>query len=254
MNSQNLVSELHRRQKEIWLKFADGYLCNSSNDFLKSFGSYLKEGYRDAEKSDNVFVESTWATKQHDILKHMLDFEAFTLSSKQAKGCALIGKSDFNKLEFIKNYFSTRSLFEFTGEETAGHYVVVDCLNIKGYNGLIKELVKNHDVAYIVFDNCDSLLKHDKAVQVFKHLSEDYPGLTIITKNNEAVNFKTESFFVFLGEENTLSIAVEKQILKGNGVSAYWHLNAFIHYVHVYDFNKGELYLGHDVTPPDIHL
>jgi hypothetical protein len=105
------------------------------------------------------------------------------------------------------------------------------------------------DAAVVIFDNSDSLLKHDEVLQAFKHLSEGCHGLTVITKSDEAVNFETDSSFVFLGEENTLHIAVERQVLKGLGASAYNHFDAFIHYIHVYDFDKGERYYGRDVTP-----
>ena len=179
----------------------------------------------------------------------MLDFEAFRIPAMRKKGCVLVGKTDFNKLEFIKNYFTNSGLSEFADNKSAVYYAVVDCSRIKGYNGLIKELIKNQEAAYVIFDNCDSLLKHDWVLQVFKQLAEDYPGITIITKNNEAENFKTDSSFVFLGEENTLHIAVEKQIPKGFGASAYNHFDAFLHYIPVYSFDKGEKYYEHDVIP-----
>jgi hypothetical protein len=167
----------------------------------------------------------------------------------QARGYALIGRTDFNKLEFIKNYLAVCGLSEFAGGKTAGRYAVVDCLDIKGYNGLLKALIKNQDISYVIFNNCDSLLKHDGTLQAFKQLSEDCPGITLITKNDETVVFKTDSSFVFLGEENTLYIAVEKQTPKGLGASAYNHFDAFIHSIHVYDFDKGERYFGHDIDP-----
>jgi hypothetical protein len=167
----------------------------------------------------------------------------------QAKGFALIGETGFDKLELIKKYFEAAGLSEFSGDETECRYAVVDCSDIKGHNGLIQSLVKNQDVAYVIFDNCDSLLKHDEALRTFKCLSEDYPGFTLITKNNETVNFKTDSSFVFLGEENTLPTAVEKQVPKGLGASAYNHFDAFIYYIHVYDFDKGERYYGREITP-----
>jgi hypothetical protein len=234
-------------QKEIWLKLADNYLRNSGNEFLSHFGAYLEKGYRGANNC--AFSEQPQATKQQILLKKMLDFEAFCLPDVRVKGFALIGKTGFNKAELIKNYFVVCGLTEFSGNETGGCYAVADCSAIKSYGSLIKTLVKYQDVTYVIFDNCDSLLKNDGALQAFKHLSEDFPGLTIIKKNDEAVNFKTDSRFVFLGEENTLYLAIEKEISKGLGASAYNHFDAFIHYIHVYDFDKGERYYGHDVAP-----
>jgi hypothetical protein len=233
----------------IWLELVSGYLRDSDSEFLRSFSDYLEEGYKGQEQADYAFKEPSWSTKQQFLLKKMLDFEAFRLTPMQTKGCALIGKTDFDKLEFIKAYFKVLGLSEFAGNETEFRYAVVGCSGIKGYGDLIKSLVKNQDTAYVIFDNCDSLLKHDEALIAFKQLSEDYSGLTLITKNKETINFKTDSFFVFLGEENTLHIAVEKQIRKGLGASAYNHLDAFIHYIHVYDFDKGERYYGYNVSP-----
>jgi hypothetical protein len=249
MNDRDFARNLRKAQKEIWLKFADNYLRNSGNEFLGCFSAFLKEGYKGSEQAEGVFNKPAWATKQQIALKYMLDFEAFRFPPVRVKGCALIGKTDFNKLEFIRKYFEVCGLSEFTGDETEGRYAVVDCSDIKGYGGLIKALVRNQDAAYVVFDNCDSLLKHDDAVQAFKQLAEYSPGITVITKYDESFTFNTDSSFVFLGEENTLHIAVEKQVLKDNGVSAYNHFNAFIHFIHVYDFDKGERYYGHDVIP-----
>jgi hypothetical protein len=253
MNDKNFGRDLRKGQKERWLGLADNYLRNSGNEFLEYFCDFLKEGYKDSEQLEYAFKKPSWATEKQVMLKNMLDSEAFGFPSTQVKGFALIGKTDFNKLEFIKEYFIACGLSEFTGGETEGRYAVVDCSDIRGHNGLIKSLVKNQDVAYIIFDKCDSLLKHDEVLQMFKQLSEDDIGLTLITKNDETVNFKTDSAFVFLGEENTLHLAVEKQILKGQGLdtSASSHFHAFLRYIHVYDLDKDERYYGHDV--PMIH-
>jgi hypothetical protein len=249
MEDRNFARDLRKRQKERWLSLAGNYLRNSGNEFLELFCEFLKEGYKDAEQSEYAFKKPSWATEKQVMLKNMLDSEAFGLPSVRDKGFALIGKTDFNKLEFIKEYFEACGLSEFIGDEAEGRYAVVDCSGIKGHNGLIKSLVKNQDVAYVIFDNCDSLLKHDEVLQTFKQLSEENAGLTVITKNDETVNFKTGSFFVFLGGENTLHIAVEKQTLKGLGTSAYNHFDSFIHHIHIYDFDKGSQYYGDDVAP-----
>jgi hypothetical protein len=247
MDGEDFAKDYRKRQRDIWIKFARGYLQGSSNAFLERFSDFIEEGYKNIGLAEYRFNEPSNATKQQILLKEMLDFEAFRDSSMQVKGCALVGKTEFSKLEFIKNYFTVCGLSEFAGDETADHYTVVDCSEIKGYNGLIKCLVKNQDVAYVIFNNCDSLLKHDGALQAFKQLFEEYPGITLITKNNESVNFRTDSFFDFLGEENTLHIAVEKQIPKGLGASAYNHFDAFLHYIHIYDFDKESRYYGHDI-------
>jgi hypothetical protein len=241
--------DLRKEQKERWLGLADSYLRNSGNEFLELFCGFLEEGYKDLEQSEYVFKEPSWATEKQIMLKKALDFETFGVLFTQNKGFALIGKTDFNKLEFIKEYFEACGLSKFTGDGTKGHYAVVDCSEIKGYGSLVKSLVKNQEAAYIIFDNCDSLLKHDEVLQAFKQLSEENAGLTVVTKNDETVNFKTDSSFVFLGEENTLHRAVEKKVSNGNEVRAYNHLDAFIHSIHVYDFDRNERYYGHNVIP-----
>jgi hypothetical protein len=172
MDDKSFARDLHKGEKERWLKFSDSYLRNSGSEFLELFCSFLEEGYGDSEQSGYTFKEPFWATEKQIMLKEMFDFEDFRLPSWQTKGFALIGKTDFNKLEFIKEYFEVCGLSEFTGDKTEGHYAVVDCSGIKGYNGLIKSLMKNLDVTYVIFDNCDSLLKHDEALQSFNYLSE----------------------------------------------------------------------------------
>jgi hypothetical protein len=239
MNENQYILDMRQRQYEVWLKMADNYLSQSDDDFLTRFSAYLREGYKDADKRQYLFNEPAWAIKQQKMLKEMLDFEAFRLPCMQTKGCALIGKTGFSKLEFIKNYFAARGLPEFTGGETDRCYTIVDCSGIKGYGGLIKALVKNKDVPYIIFDNCDSLLKHGEALKTFKQLSEDYPGFTIITKSGDSVDFATDSFFMFFGEQNTVRTAVDLAT-EDEMPSVYNHFSAFLSYIHVYDFDKGE--------------
>jgi hypothetical protein len=248
VNETDFIKILRVKQREVWLKLADSYLANSDDEFLKGFYGYIKEGYKDSEQTDAHFNAPAKAAKQQRLIKDMLDFEVFKPLSSRVKGYALVGRTSFSKLEFIRNYFSASGLTESAGSKTGGHYAVVDCSGIKGYKGLLKALAKYRDADYTVFDNCGSLLKQDGALQVFKQLSEICPGLTIIGKNDETVNFTTDSFFVFLGKENTLHTAVERQIPKGLGDSAYNHLDAFLHYIHVYDFDKGERYYGHDIA------
>jgi hypothetical protein len=248
MDKEDFSRDYRERQKGIWFKFVESYLKESSDEFLRRFSKFIKEGYEDSENTEFKFNEPVGATSHQTMLKDAFDFDVLRLPSMQNKGFAFIGKTSFDKLDFIKNYFAVCGLSEFTGDEVEGRYAVVNCSELKGYNSLVKALVKNQDVAYVIFDNCDSLLKHDGALQAFKQLSEDNIGLTFITKNDETVNFKTDSAFVFLGEENTLHIAVEKQNLKGLGASAYNHFDSFIHHIHVYDFDKGERYYGHDVA------
>jgi hypothetical protein len=247
MDKEDFSIDYRKRQRGTWLKLAESYLQGSSDEFLRYFSKFIKEGYEYSENTGFKFNEPIWATPCQTMIKDAFDFEAFRLPSMQNKGFALIGKTSFNKLDFVKNYFSVCDLSEFTGDETEGRYAVVDCSDIKGPNSLIKSLVKNQDVSYVIFDKCDSLLKHDGSLQVIKNLSEDFPGLTLLTKNGEMVNFKTNSSFIFIGEENTMRIAVEKQVSKGLGASARNHLDAFVHYIHVYDLNKGDQYFGHDV-------
>jgi hypothetical protein len=248
MDKKDFSRDYRKTQWGIWLKLAESYLKGSNDELLRCFSKFIKEGYEDSENTEFKFNEPVWATPYQTMLMEAFDFDALRLPSMQNRGFALIGKASFDKLDFVKNYFAVCGLLEFTGEETEGRYAIVNCSEIKEYNGLVKSLAKNQDVAYVIFDNCDSLLKHDGALQVFKQLSEDNIGLTFITKNDETVNFNTDSAFVFLGEENTLHIAVEKQASKGNRVSAWDHLDAFVHCIHVYDFDKGERYYGHDVS------
>jgi hypothetical protein len=237
-----------RRRKDTWVRLARNYLRDSDNEFLKDFATYLEEGYKDSEQAGCTFKEPSWATKQQILLKEILDFDAFRLPGFQNRGFALFGKTDFSKLEFLKAYFSVCGLSEFTGGEPARRYVIADCSEVKGYNGLLKVLVKNQGVAYVIFDNCDILLKHDGILQAFKQLFKGFPGITVTTKNGESVNFKIDSYFIFLSNENTLHFVVEKQTPKRNGMIAYNHFNAFVHYIDVYDFNKSARYYGHDIV------
>jgi hypothetical protein len=114
-----------------WLRFSDNYLRNSGNEFLERFGTCFEEGYKSAEQADYVFKRPSLATEQQIPLKEIFDFEAFRTPSMWVRGYALIGKTDFSKLEFVKNYLTVCGLSEFTGDETEGRYAIVDCSGIK---------------------------------------------------------------------------------------------------------------------------
>jgi hypothetical protein len=247
MGKSDFSLEYRKRQKEIWFKLAKSYLMMSDNEFLRQFSKFIEEGY--SKKAEFIFDAPEWATPYQTMIKDAFDFEVLRLSSMQNKGFALIGKTDFDKLEFITKYFLVCGISEFTGGDAGSRYAVIDCSDIKGRNGLLEALVKTQNVSYVVFNNCGSLLKHDSALRTFKHLLDGYFGLTLITKDNKTVVLKTNSSFIFLGEENTLRIAVEKQALKGDDAGAYNRMDAFVHHIHVYDFDKGERYRGQDVTP-----
>jgi hypothetical protein len=138
------------------------------------------------------------------------------------RGCALLGKTSFDKMEAVQNFLS----------EQGRRFVVVDCLNEAGDADSLTKVAKRYqNTPYVIFNHCESILGRDDIIKVFAHLldADEYPIL-----------FPTESFYVFIGDKNTLGQGA-------NGENPD-HIDSFCTFVNCYDFDKDERYMGHNAT------
>jgi len=78
-------------------------LNTSDNDFLKEFSKYLKETYKDVKRT--MIPDVDWRMEMlDDFIGHI--YILLIAHKKYYNGCAMLGKTPFDKLDF------TRSLLE----------------------------------------------------------------------------------------------------------------------------------------------
>jgi hypothetical protein len=141
------------------------------------------------------------------------------------RGCALLGKTSFDKLKTVREFLSGQGV-------TDDKLVVIDCPNETGDADSVIKLAKKYQKApYVIFNRCEGLLCRNDVLKVFAHL---------LDPDEYSVLFPSESFYVFLGDENTL----------GRGkVENSDHLDSFCTFVNCYDFDKGRRYMGYNAMP-----
>jgi len=151
--------------------------------------------------------------------------EAFSIScqfNEGKGGCAFLGKSNFDKLDQIKKYLIKWGWDEYTNEEKLSikNYIVIDCNKEKINYDLIKKYRK---IPCVIFNNCEQHLEDIEIIRMFAH---------ILDEENYTNDFKTLSFYVFLGNKN--SIPKHENDYK----------NSFCNYITIYDCDDEKIYTG----------
>jgi hypothetical protein len=178
-------------------------------------------------------------------------WEDYLMPFMSSRGCALLGRTVFDKLVAVRKFLIDRKFTEFVytkfdlikfdhveygPKEMAGHFVIHDC------RGLGHEINANADsilritgvyrnAPYVIFNNCEDILRQDDVLRVFVHLMD---------KDEYAAPFPCESFYIFLGVENT----IPKKDNYSVGSADSDHFDSFCTCVRCYDFDAGKLYLG----------
>jgi hypothetical protein len=164
----------------------------------------------------------------NDFLEEHLEFtHAFR------RGCARLGKTAFDKLEAVRGFLSDHGFIELGGQDkTDKGFVVIDCRKEAQDPDAILNIAERHQkIPYVIFNNCGDILRRDDILRGFARLldSEEYEA-----------PFPTESFYVFLGDENVISRNVDSSVED----SASDHIASFCHYIPCYDFDVEEQYSG----------
>jgi hypothetical protein len=195
-----------------------------------AFFRILDPSFLDKLKNIEPILNSELIKRNIDIQRFDMDciFEsvfqdAFSVScqfQKRKGGCAFLGKTDFDKLERM-----TKCLLKFNWNDyknnvnpSISNYVVIDCLSENIDYDIIK---KYRDMPCVIFNNCECILGNMETIKMFAR---------IFDKKKRANEFNTLSFYVFLGNENTMSKIAND------------YINSFCEYVTVYDCEK--IYCG----------
>jgi hypothetical protein len=223
----------------------------SDCSFLQNFSQYLKDR-----------INSDKYTPDHDSPMSVLYYFIESIynlpkmpRSFMNKGCALLGETPFDKLDFTRAFLESYGASEYVNNgNTIKRYAIINCIGktgrIRRSYTLLALLKKYKDVPFVIFNNCESLLKKDDYLVLFKHLSEYNRTVTFFTDRGDPAdaNFSVKSWYILLGDENKIHEAPEKEKPAfRSAVQA--HIDAFLSHISVYDFNKGSRYYGHDIIP-----
>jgi len=155
------------------------------------------------------------------------------------RGCALLGKTDFNKLESVKKFLIEQGFTEWNGDEEneeQEHFVVHDCQGKAQRKSIEKAVAKYKDVSYVIFDNCDLILKDHDIIRIFVHLidKDEYNGSFDVKNSNGGIDiFETSSFYIFIGNENLIPKKGDFQVESAEAD----RIDSFCTYINCLDFN-----------------
>jgi len=197
----NSYSSVFNREKDM-LKFA-GNLEASDNAFLREFSQYLKECYKSGRFEERP--DCDWRMEKLDEFLSWVYL--LPTAPVAAKGCALLGGTPFGKLELVRAFLETHGVAEYAeGGPTENCYAVVDCCGkAKRDHSLMSAALKYRDVPFVIFDNCENILKMEENLILFKHLIEPRRGertISVWEKIDGSYQVAVKSCYILLGSED----------------------------------------------------
>jgi glutaredoxin len=150
----------------------------------------------------------------------------YLTSFGSSRGCALLGKTPFDKLKAVKDFLTGRDC----------QFEAINCRKeARDADSVIKMAEKHQNTPYVIFNHCEDILCRDDVFKIFAHL---------LDADEYDVWFPTESFYVFLGDKNTIPQRA------GFPAGSYEedHIASFCTYVNCYDFDAGKRFMGQNDT------
>jgi len=218
------------------LRFAKK-LDEFDNVFLKEFSKYLQEVYK-AEKRKEISSVDFRMKKLEDFISHI-----FLLPEApkdfQNKGCALLGETPFDKLDFTRAFLENYSGSEYANDGiTHNLYAVVDCEGkAKKPETLEKQARQYKNVPFVIFNNCENILKQEDTLVLFKGLCVDDRKITFEDNDGEFKDYTVKSWYILLGNENKM-YEILKKAHPDFHESINYRINRFQYLIHIFDFDK----------------
>jgi hypothetical protein len=151
-------------------------------------------------------------------------WDEYLIPWMSTRGCALVGKTGFDKLKAVTDYLSGVPAGD-------SGWIVADCRETPDADFVTKTAEQYQSVPYVIFNHCECILCRDDVLKVFARLfdADEYD-----------IRFPTESFYVFLGDKNTIP-----QRTGGHaGSREADRIDSFCTYVKCYDFDTGRQFTG----------
>jgi hypothetical protein len=148
-------------------------------------------------------------------------------------GCAFLGKTSFDKLKTVRDFLSGRGFGKFDGKDPKNDkFIVIDCRKeVRDSDSVTKMAEKYQNLPYVIFNHCEDILCRDDVLKAFAHL---------LDADEYDIRFPTESFYVFLGDKNTIPrmAGLPAGSYKGDRIAS------FCTYVNCYDFDTEKRFMG----------
>jgi len=218
------------------LKFAKK-LETLDNNFLKEFSQYLQEIYKEERRKEKL--NGDWRMDILDDFISNIYLIPKVPKSFQNKGCALLGETPFDKLHFTRFFLENYGGLEYTDDSnTHNRYAVVDCEGkAKKPETLEKYAREYKNVPFVIFNNCENILKQEETLVLFKGLCVDNRKITFEDNDGEFKDYTVKSWYILLGNENKMHEILKKARPEFHESISY-RINRFQYLIHIFDFDK----------------
>jgi hypothetical protein len=143
-----------------------------------------------------------------------------------SRGCAFLGKTGFDKQTVVQNFL----------KEAGREFTAVDCLAAPDAEALMDAAKTYRDSPCVIFNNCEAVLGQPEVIKAFAH---------IMDADEYSIEFPTKSFYVFIGEKNTLCRIEDYPM----GSPEADHIASFCSFVQCHDFDMNERFMGYGFKP-----
>jgi len=205
----------------------------SDNEFLQAFSQYLKNIYRGDRRNNNPDCNDKRMEALEKFMTHIYLLPKAPKSFKN-KGCALLGETPFDKLDFTRSFLKNYGGVEYTDDGvTKNRYAIVDCEGkAKKAKTIESYAIKYRNVPFVIFNNCENILKNEDTLRLFKNLIDDNRKVTYLNQNDEFEDVIIKSWYILLGNENKLYEILEKN---PNEYSVHYRVNTFHFFIKMFD-------------------
>ena len=221
------------------LRFAQK-LNTLNNKYLKDFSQYLNDGYHGDRYVDNPNCKDKRMEELHDFIVHIYLLPKMS-QSIQCNGCALLGETPFDKLDFTRAFLENYRGSEYVNDGiTKNRYVIVDCEGkAKKSESILRYAVKYKDVPFVIFNNCENILKNGDVLTLFKGLCDGNRNLSYLGIRSESKDAVFKSWYILLGKEDKRYKILEKAPTNS---SMQYNIERFGYFIRICDFDKGHIY------------
>jgi len=234
MSNENQILDLKLKQN--MLKFAQK-LDAMDNAFLKDFSQYLRQTYEGDTRKEKT--NSDWRMEKLEDFISRIYLLPKAPKGFQNKGCALLGETPFDKLDFTRAFLENYGDSEYTDDSvTKNRYAVVECEGKTKKPETMEKYARQYkDIPFVIFNNCENILNQENNLVLFKGLCADDRKLTFEDTNGEFKDYVVESLYILLGNENKMYEILEKPSHDLPEKISY-SISRFQHFIHIFDIDK----------------
>ena len=140
-------------------------------------------------------------------------------------------------MELVQTFLEARGDTAYANDGiTKNRYVVVDCQGKAKKPQTLRSLaVKYRNVPFVIFNNCENILKNEETLALFRHLMDGNRRITLLDENGGHEDFEFGSWYILLGSENKMHETLEKTKPDLRGAVEY-RINTFQGFIKPFNF------------------